>query len=139
MAAFAASLTLSDTRLVVVPTVPVTNTLTTDTFDIRLGRAGTITGLTFDNMNNVNGSFKVSKVSASNVVTDIITVAAGAAAGIEIVTAATYAAFDTDYATTLAKRSFIATDFLRVTCLTANSAGVINIDVSFSRTPAILQ
>jgi hypothetical protein len=139
MAAFAASLTLSDARLVVIPTVPVANTLTTDTFDIKLGRAGTITGLVFDNMNTINGSFKVSKVSALGAVTDIITVAAGAAAGNEIVSAAAYAAFDTDYATTLAKRSFIATDTLRVTCLTANSAGVINIDVALSKTPSVLQ
>lgn len=136
MAAFAASLTLSDARLVVIPAAPVPNT---DTFDIKLGRSGVVTGLVFGNMNTINGSFKVSKLSAAGVLTDIVTVAAGAAAGNEIVSAAAYAAFDTDYATTLAKRSFSATDTLRVTCLTANSAGVLNIDVALGKTPSVLQ
>lgn len=134
MAAFAASLSLSDNRLFVTPAAAVP---LNDTFDIKLGRAGTLVGLGFCNMNTTNGSFKVSKVSSTGVVTDLITVAAGAAVGNEIVEAAAYtAAFLTDYATTLALRSFLATDTLRVTSLLAASAGVVSIDVVFSKTPS---
>ena len=134
MAAFAGSLSLSDTRLIVVPTAPVP---VNDTFDIKLGRAGTLVGMGLANMTNVNSAFKVSKVSSTGVVTDILAVAAGAAVGNEVVSAAAYsAAFATDYATTLALRSFTATDTLRVTCTTASSAGVIDLDVLFGKTPS---
>jgi hypothetical protein len=134
MAAFAATLSLSDTRLVVVPAAPVPSN---DTFDIKIGRAGTLVGLGLANMNTINAAFKVSKVSSTGVVTDIIAIAAGAAVGNEIVSSTAFsAAFATDYATTLALRSFTATDTLRVTCTTANSAAVLDIDVVLSRTPA---
>ena len=135
MAAFSATLILSDNILSVIPAGLVPNN---DTYDIALGRAGTITGLTLDNMKDVRSTFKVSKVSALGAVTDIIAVDAGAAAGNEIVSAAAYsAAFSTDYATTLALRSFTATDRLRVTCTTASSGAVVNIGVALSRTPSI--
>lgn len=135
MAAFSATLVLSDNSLSVIPGAIVPNN---DTFDISLGRAGTITGLGLENMNTIRATFKVSKVSSTGAVTDIIAVDAGANAGNEIVAATSYsAAFATDYATTLALRSFVATDRLRVTCTTANSGAVINIGVAFSRVPSI--
>ena len=135
MAAFSATLVLSDNTLTVIPGAVVADL---DTFDISLGRAGTITGLSLDNMNTVQATFKVSKVSSTGVVTDIIAVDAGANAGNEIVYAAAYsAAYATSYANTLALRSFVATDRLRVTCTTANSGAVVNIGVAFSRVPSI--
>jgi len=140
--AFAASLTLSDTRLVVIPTAPVANS---ETFDIKLGRAGTITGMTFDNCNNVIGVFSVSKVSndPTPVVTSICNVTAAGNTGNEITPSALYTALfatlPADYAGALARRSFLATDTLRVTSGLANSAGIINIDVVFNKAPSALQ
>jgi hypothetical protein len=139
MPAFAASLTLSDTRLVVIPAAVVASG---DTFDIRLGRAGTITGLVFDNCNNVAGVFTVSKVSSTGVVTSICNVTAAGATGNEITASTLYTAlFATTptYAGTLAARSFSATDTLRITSGLNDSGGIINIDVALSKTPSALQ
>lgn len=139
MPAFAASLTLSDTRLVVIPAAVVASG---DTFDIKLGRAGTITGITFDNCNNVAGVFSVSKVSSTGVVTSICNVTAAGATGNEITASVLYTAlFATTptYADTIAARSFSATDTLRITSGLANSGGIINIDVAFSKTSSVLQ
>ena len=140
MPAFTASLTLSDTRLVVIPAAVVASG---DTFDIKLGRAGIITGMTFDNCNNVAGVFSVSKVSSTGVVTSICEVTAAGATGNEITASVLYTALfatlPADYAGALARRSFLATDTLRITSGLNNSGGIINVDVVFSKTPSALQ
>ena len=139
MPAFTAALTLSDTKLVVVPDAVVASG---DTFDIRLGRAGIITGMSFSNCNNVAGVFSISKVSNASppVVTSICEVTAAANTGNEITSSilytALFATLPATYAGARARRSFVATDILRVTSGLANSGGIVTIDVAFSSIPS---